>query len=95
VVDFFSFDGEAQDRFKDASAIRRYQRPGDVPGDVPPTHRVTGTFNMGGMLEPDRMVPFDKLNRRLVSVLRHCPPSSVGVNMCAHEPASLVSEHTR
>ena len=74
VIDFFSFDGEARDKPKPASEIRRFQRPGDVPGDEPKAHRAMGTFNLGGLLEPDKMQPFDKLNRRMV-----CAP----VKMCA------------
>ena len=66
VIDFFSFDGEARDKPKPASEIRRFQRPGDVPGDEPKAHRSMGTFNLGGLLEPDKMQPFEKLNRRMV-----------------------------
>jgi hypothetical protein len=70
VVDFFSFDGEARDKPKPASEIRRFQRPGDVPGDEPKEHRAMGTFNLGGLLEPDKMQPFEKLNRRMVCAPR-------------------------
>ena len=66
MVDFFSFDGEATDKPKPASEIRRFQRPGDVPGDEPKQHHVAGTFNLGGLLAPDQMTPFEKLNRRMV-----------------------------
>ena len=68
VIDFFSFDGEAKDKPKPASEIRRFQRPGDVPDDEPKVHHAVSTFNLGGLLEPDKIIPFDKLNHKMVSV---------------------------